>query len=64
MPTYQVFREGHYQQADLLFLPDDQGLKYALVVVDCASRLADAEPLKSKNPDTIVNGLKKFGSMI
>lgn len=35
-------------QADLLFLPDDNGFKYALVVVDLGSRLCDAEPMKSK----------------
>ncbi|EGG23142.1 hypothetical protein DFA_05272 [Cavenderia fasciculata] len=34
------------QQADLLFLPDDNGFKYALVVVDLASRLT--EPFQNK----------------
>lgn len=35
-------------QADLLFLPNDNGFKYALVVVDIGSRAIDAEPLRSK----------------
>ena len=37
------------EQADLLFLPDDDGYRYLLVVVDAATRLTDAEPLKSKD---------------
>ncbi|GAM23099.1 hypothetical protein SAMD00019534_062740 [Acytostelium subglobosum LB1] len=47
MPHYQVFETGLKQQADLLFLPDDDGFKYALVVVDLGNRLTDAEPLKN-----------------
>ena len=39
---------GYIYQADLLFLPNDEGYKYALVVVDIGSGLCDAEPLKSK----------------
>ena len=35
-------------QMDLLYLPNDDGYKYALVIVDLATRLTDAEPIKAK----------------
>ena len=40
-------------QADLLFLPEDEGYRYALVVVDLATRKTDAEPLKTKDSKTV-----------
>ncbi len=45
-------------QVDLLFLPEDQGYKYALVATDVGTRLVDAVPLKSKQPKGIIDGLK------
>lgn len=51
---------GYYQQADLLFLPNDMGYQYALVVVDQGSRKTDIEPLKAKNSSDIVQALKKI----
>ena len=33
MPHFQSFEPGLIQQADLLFLPNDHGYKYALVVI-------------------------------
>ena len=33
-------------QVDILYLPDDDGYKYALVAVDVGNRLTDAEPMK------------------
>ncbi|KYQ93229.1 hypothetical protein DLAC_05872 [Tieghemostelium lacteum] len=48
IPRIQEFEENYKQQADLLFLPDDEGFKYVLVVVDLGNRLTDAEPLKTK----------------
>ena len=47
-------------QADLLFLPDDNGYKYALVVVDDATRITDAEPLKNKTSDDVLAAFKKI----
>ena len=35
-------------QADLLYLPEDGGYKFALCVVDVASRYKEAEPLKTR----------------
>jgi hypothetical protein len=61
MPRFQTdLAENNVQQADLLFLPDDDGFKYALVVVDQGSRLCDAEPLKSKETKNVLNAFKNI----
>ena len=62
MPHYQDFKEGYTNQADLLFLPEDQGFKYLLVCVDDSTRLIDAEPLKDKLTLNIVKAFKKIYS--
>lgn len=54
------YQPGDRQQADLLFLPDDNGYKYALVVVDLGSRLTDAEPIKDKKVRILSKRFKKF----
>ena len=41
------------EKADLLFLPNDNGYKYLLVVVDIATRKTDAEPIKNKDNTTL-----------
>jgi IS30 family transposase len=48
------------QQADLLFLSDDRSYKYCLVVVDIATRICDAEPLKSKTANEVKNAFIKI----
>ena len=48
------------QQADLLYLPDDNGFKYLLVVVDLGSRLMDAEALKNRDALTVRNAMIKL----
>lgn len=58
MPKTQVFEKGVYNQADVLYLPDDKGFKYLLVVVDPYDRSCDAVPLKndimkSPNPEIV-----------
>jgi hypothetical protein len=47
-------------QADLLFLPDDDGYKYCLVVVDLATRKTDAQPLKTKTSKSVLEAMKKI----
>jgi len=47
-------------QADLLFLPTDKGHKYALTVVDVASRNVDAVPLKDKSAASVKSGFQKI----
>ena len=52
-PHWPVDIPNKVHQADLLFLPHDKvgrkTYKYALVVIDVASRYKDAEPLTYKN---------------
>ena len=48
------------QQADLLYLPDDNGFKYLLAVVDLGSRLMDAEALKNRDATTVRNAMIKL----
>jgi len=44
-PSYNnTYSKDVDHQADLLFLPNDNGYRYALVVTDLATRLSDAEP--------------------
>lgn len=43
-----TYEPNMHHQADLLFLPEDEGYRYALVVVDLATHLCDACPLKNK----------------
>lgn len=62
MPRYPDFKDNYYHQADLLFLPEDNGYKYALVVVDVGSRLIDARPLKTKESDEVLEAFKKIYS--
>ena len=47
-------------QADLLYLPDDKGYKYALVCVDVGSGYIDAEQLKERDATTVLNAYKKI----
>ena len=58
-PKFDVPIPNKVHQADLLFLPHDKlprgrkVFKYALTVVDVASRYKEAEPLTSKNSDEV-----------
>lgn len=57
-PSYPDFKDNFYHQADILFMPNDDGYKYALVVVDVGSRMVDARPLKNKTPNDVLRALK------
>lgn len=62
MPVAQVFEKGIYYQADVLYMPEDEGYKYILVCVDMYDSSVDAEPIKdvlSKDND-ILKGFKKI----
>lgn len=56
----QTYSANIDQQADLLFLPEDKGYKYALVVVDTATRQSDAEPLKGKTSAEVKKAFEKI----
>ena len=47
-------------QADLIYLPMDKGFKYALVVVDLATGLTDAEPVRDKKARDILKAFQKI----
>ncbi len=62
MPHFYVAKENAVHQADLLYLPNDNGYKYALVVVDIATRMVDAVPLKVRTSDDVLKGFRKIYS--
>ena len=65
-PTFDVDLPNAVHQADLLFLPHDQLprgkkiFKYALTVVDVASRFKAAEPLTSKDSSEVSKAFRKI----
>ena len=65
-PKFDVPTPNKVHQADLLFLPHDKlprgrkVFKYALTVVDVASRYKEAEPLTSKNSDEVALAFKRI----
>ena len=65
-PHWTVDKPNEIHQADLLFLPHDtvrrKTFKYALVVIDVASRYKDAEPLASKESSEVAKSFEKIYS--
>ena len=63
-PHYNITIPNKIHQADLLFLPHDivnrKTYKYALVVIDIASRYKDAEPLLSKESKNVSLAFQKI----
>jgi len=59
---HKAYDENATHQADLLFLPNDNGYKYCLSVIDVATRKADGEAIKDKQPKTILKAMKKIWS--
>jgi hypothetical protein len=54
-------QEGAVQQCDLLFMPEDEGYRYILVVCDVGGwRQTDAEPLKTKSIVEVLNAFKEI----
>ena len=63
-PKFDVDTPNEVHQADLLFLPHDRvgkrTYKYALTVVDIASRFKAAEPLATKEAKEVANALSRI----
>ena len=67
-PKFDVSTPNEVHQADLLFLPHDtlgrgrgrKTYKYALTVVDIASRFKEAEPLSSKESAEVASAFQKI----
>lgn len=57
---FSVEKPGVFQQADTLFLSNDNGFKYCLVVVDQYDRKIDARPLKTKTASEIIKAFKEI----
>ncbi|MDP2058148.1 MAG: DDE-type integrase/transposase/recombinase, partial [Flavobacteriaceae bacterium] len=58
--TFQVFKKKEIFQADLIYLPEDNGYTYVLVVVDVASRIMDAQPLKGRTGIDVIDGFEQI----
>ena len=65
-PHWSVDRPNEIHQADLLFLPHDKVVRkifrYALVVIDVATRYKDAEVLTSKESQEVAKAFEKIYS--
>ncbi len=59
-PHYVAEKENSEHQADLLFLPNDKGFKYLLVITDIKTRKTDAQPLRTKTASAVLNAAKKI----
>ena len=64
IPKFDVRAPNKVHQADLFFLPHDRvgrrTYKYALTVVDVASRYKEAEPLTSKGATEVADALSRI----
>lgn len=61
-PRFYNLEENNNHQADVLYMPEDDGYKYALVVVDVATAKMDAEALKDRASSDLLNAIKKIYS--
>ena len=63
-PKFDVYKPNEVHQADLLYLPHDsvkkKTFKYALTVVDVASRYKEAEPFSTKTSMEVAEALQRI----
>ena len=59
-PHYNQSQPNHTHQIDLLILPNDGEYKYALTIVDIASRYKEAEPVKTKMATESSNAIQRI----
>lgn len=63
-PIFDEFTPNAVHQADILFLPHDKvnrlTYKYALTVIDVASRYKEAEPLTDKKASTVADAFRRI----
>lgn len=59
-PHYAIDKPNELHQVDLLYLPHDQKFKYALTVIDAASRYKEAQPLKTKKAAEVSEAIQKI----
>ena len=58
--TFKVFQAGTVWQADLIYMPEDNGYNFILTVVDVASRAVDGEPLKGRTSQHVIEGFEQI----
>ena len=58
MPRFQSPKTSRTAQADLLFMPNDRGYKYILVVVNNGTKALDAEPIKTKENASVIKAFQ------
>ena len=56
--TPRHYPKDYKHQCDLLYLPHDNGKKYALVVVDVGTRICDAQPMAERKPKDTIRALE------
>jgi hypothetical protein len=57
-PHLHVAKKGCHSKADLLYMPTDNGFKYALDLADTATHLTDAQPMKTRTPKATLQEFK------
>lgn len=57
-PSVNISKKDAIHQIDLLMLPEDNGYKYCLTVVDLATNEIDCEALKNKESNTVSQALE------
>ena len=62
MPSFRNSgaESGNIYQADVLYMPHDQGFKYALIVVDIADGVTDGEPIKAHSGTAVKSAFEKI----
>ena len=60
IPHFEGAERDATHQADTMHLPDDNGYKYLLCVIDVGTRHCDAEPLKEHTGEAVVDALTKI----
>jgi hypothetical protein len=60
IPHFEGAERDAIHQADTMHLPDDNGYRYLLCVIDVGTRHCDAEPLKEHTAEAVVDALTKI----
>ena len=61
MPHFsRHLKKNYIHQVDLLYLPSEKASKYALTVIDIASRLVDAEPIRKRDSYSVMKAIEKI----
>lgn len=59
-PKFKVYGNEYMYQADTLYMPEDKGYKFILVVVDIYDNSMDAEPMKNVDADNALNAFQNI----